>query len=170
MGQPGHTASQVGPRTLEQLNITWVWAVDSLVECLFEACAEKLCTWRHPSVKSLYSAHRSPCLLVTWSALVDHMVFWSLIFCGIRMTTLPLHSEKCYAGQIVGMDHCAPIKWSAQVETSLVVWWPSLQAPNAGRPGFDPWSGNYIPRATTKRSYMLQLRPRTCQINKQVIK
>ena len=24
VGQPGHTASQVGPRTLEQLNITWV--------------------------------------------------------------------------------------------------------------------------------------------------
>ena len=34
--------------------------------------------------------------------------------------------------------------------TSTVVQWLRLHAPNAGGPGFDPWSGHHIPHATTK--------------------
>ena len=30
----------------------------------------------------------------------------------------------------------------AQLRNSLVVQWLRLKASNAGRPGFDPWSGN----------------------------
>ncbi|TEA31943.1 hypothetical protein DBR06_SOUSAS8310198, partial [Sousa chinensis] len=33
---------------------------------------------------------------------------------------------------------------------SLVVQWVRLHAPNAGGPGFDPWSGNWISHATTE--------------------
>ena len=34
--------------------------------------------------------------------------------------------------------------------TSLVAQWLRLCTPNAGGAGFNPWSGNYIPHATTK--------------------
>ena len=34
--------------------------------------------------------------------------------------------------------------------TSLVVQWLRLRILNAGGPGFDPWSGNWIPHATAK--------------------
>ena len=37
--------------------------------------------------------------------------------------------------------------------TFLEVWWLSLCAPHAGRPGFDSWSGNWIPPATAKSSH-----------------
>ena len=36
------------------------------------------------------------------------------------------------------------------VETSLMVQWLKLQAPNAGCSGFDPWSGNWIPHVAIK--------------------
>ena len=36
------------------------------------------------------------------------------------------------------------------VGTSLVVQWLGFCTPNAGGPGFNPWSGNYIPHAATK--------------------
>ena len=35
--------------------------------------------------------------------------------------------------------------------TSLLVQWLRLWAPNRSGPGFNPWSGNWIPHATTKR-------------------
>ena len=63
--------------------------------------------------------------------------------------------------------------------TSLVVQWLRLCTPNAGGPGFDPWSGNEIPHATSKsssattkglachnkdrRSFEPQLRPSTAK-------
>ena len=34
--------------------------------------------------------------------------------------------------------------------TSLVAWWLKLQDPNAGGPGFNSWSRNWIPHATAK--------------------
>ena len=39
--------------------------------------------------------------------------------------------------------------------TSLVVQWLRFQAPNAvgERPGFHPWSGNWISHATTKTQH-----------------
>ena len=44
-------------------------------------------------------------------------------------------------------------------ETSLVAQWLQPQAPNAEtQAGFNPWSGNWIPHATAKRSPMSQPR------------
>ena len=34
--------------------------------------------------------------------------------------------------------------------TSLVIQWLRLDALNAVEPGFDPWSGNWIPHSHTK--------------------
>ena len=46
------------------------------------------------------------------------------------------------------ISHFEDKKWS--LRTSLVVQWLSICSPNAGGPGFNPWSGNRIPHATAK--------------------
>ena len=43
---------------------------------------------------------------------------------------------------------------------SLVVQWLRLRAPNAGGPGFDPWSGNKIPHAAPKSPHATTKIPR----------
>ena len=46
--------------------------------------------------------------------------------------------------------------------TTLVVQWLRLHTPDAGGPGFNPWSGNQIPHATAKSSHVATEDPGCC--------
>ena len=48
-------------------------------------------------------------------------------------------------------------------QTSLVVQWLALQAPNAGGPGLIPGGGTRSQKPQLKRSHMVQLRPITAK-------
>ena len=56
-------------------------------------------------------------------------------------------------------------KWSKRTisQTSLVVQWLALQAPNAGGPGLFPGRGTRSHKPQLKRSNVVQLRPMTAK-------
>ena len=64
----------------------------------------------------------------------------------------------------VSVKECEMMIGNTVQGTSLMVQWLKLHAPNAGGRGFDPWSGNWIPHATTKYPIWINEDQRSCEL------
>lgn len=116
VSQPGHTVSQVvseGSGAAEALFRcelrTASWSIclrHVLRSCALDDFQEQKVFTVHTGAGACNGAS---CFQAPRLALDGHRVFWSLIFCGISITILHPHSQRCHASQIVEVDPCAPI-------------------------------------------------------------